>query len=347
MPRLVRLGVKEVSYVDRPANKRKFLLLKNEGDKVMPELILEVKKGVEDLFKSLAESVNKDGSDVLVKNLGLIQKEEFLKSLDLVNDKSNEVILKAIGDKEISATLCSIVKNKDTMSLLESLVKEDKDLNEAITKAGVPKESISAVKIALKALGGVKGNLTDDVLLSISKLGGFAKTEAKFQIKKNDDGSLNLDNVPKDMHDVFIALHKTSEDSEKRTAKIEKDLKAERDTRLEAEFVIKAETYKTLPLEAAKFGPVLKRVSESVSEEDFVELSRVLKAANEAQSGLLKEIGSSTSSEDDKNTAIYKLESIAKSIAEKDGTTVEVAFEKALDLNPDLAKQERDERDAA
>lgn len=69
--------------------------------------------------------------------------------------------------------------------------------------------------------------------------------------------------------------------------------KAERETRLTREFVAKAEEFKALPVEAEKFGPVLKSAAEKLSKDEADELDRVLKAADEQirQSRLFKEQG--------------------------------------------------------
>lgn len=84
----------------------------------------------------------------------------------------------------------------------------------------------------------------------------------------------------------------------KRVEDAEKLAKAERDERLTRDFVAKAETFKALPVEAEKFGPVLKAASESLSKEEFEALETVLKAADEqiAKSELFKEQGSSRES---------------------------------------------------
>lgn len=75
-------------------------------------------------------------------------------------------------------------------------------------------------------------------------------------------------------------IAKRLEDLEKRAVAAEEVAKAERDKRLTAEWVTKArEELGHLPAEAEQLGCVLKRASESLSADDFAELSRVLKAA--------------------------------------------------------------------
>ncbi len=79
--------------------------------------------------------------------------------------------------------------------------------------------------------------------------------------------------------------------------------KAERDLRVEGEFVTKAEGYTHLPVKASEFGPLLKRASEALSSDDFAALSSLLDGVNNqiATSDLFKQVGSSVggSSESD------------------------------------------------
>ncbi len=66
-------------------------------------------------------------------------------------------------------------------------------------------------------------------------------------------------------------------------AKAAEDLaKAERDRRVEAEFIDRVEGYGTLPISASDFGPVMKRASEALAKEDFEQIEAVLKAAGAA-----------------------------------------------------------------
>jgi hypothetical protein len=72
------------------------------------------------------------------------------------------------------------------------------------------------------------------------------------------------------------------EKAEKAASEAEQLAKAERDARQTAEFVQKAEGYKGLSIEAAKFGPILKSAAEKLTKDEVAELDRVLKAADEA-----------------------------------------------------------------
>lgn len=92
---------------------------------------------------------------------------------------------------------------------------------------------------------------------------------------------------------------------------------------------------------------LLKEADEKLSEESYARLEKLLKAANERFAEILKEKGSGASDEGESQTATDKLEAIAKELAKKENLTFEVAFVKAMDMHPDLAAQEREERSRA
>jgi hypothetical protein len=92
----------------------------------------------------------------------------------------------------------------------------------------------------------------------------------------------------KKAEDEVTELRKTAEESQT----IAKD---ERDRRVTAEFITKAEGYGSLPIKAPEFGPILKRAAEKLEKTDFEALEQLLKAANEqiSKGDLFKEYGAS------------------------------------------------------
>lgn len=89
------------------------------------------------------------------------------------------------------------------------------------------------------------------------------------------------------------AANERIEKAEKAAADAEEIAKAERDRRVTADFISKAEGFNALPMAATELGPVLKRASEGLSKEDFDALDSLLKAANEqvARGDLYKAVG--------------------------------------------------------
>jgi hypothetical protein len=112
--------------------------------------------------------------------------------------------------------------------------------------------------------------------------------------------------------------------------------KAERDFRLEREYIAKAATLDHLPISADEFGKVLKSTAEAVDTEVFATLWRVLEAANAsaASGGLFREVGKSSYVDNGPSTTIEKA---AAAIRQSDPSlTKEQAIAKALENDPAL-----------
>lgn len=111
----------------------------------------------------------------------------------------------------------------------------------------------------------------------------------------------------------------------------EKVAKEERDARLNKAFVEKAAAWEGLSVNAEEFGPLFRELSDR-SPELAAEVERILNGATEAvkQAGAFDEIGKSTDS-DKGASAMDKLESLAKSIADEQSIDFSTAYLKALD----------------
>ena len=317
------VDVLEVSLVDKAANKRKFLVLKQEGEFDMPnEIVLNVEDGQEDVLKAVATALQTDGFETVLKSL-----------------------VSGFADKAV---------------LIKAVFADDTKLMDAVIKAEIPEKARGAVVLALKALGDVKADLPETVMKSIAEIGEYkvpekivekiVKAEPKptySTIQKNEDGTFNLSGIPEEMRPMVEQLWKANEEAITKSDKLEKTLKAERDERLTRDYVAKAEGFDKLAIEAKTFGPILKSAADKLTAEEFGELERVLRAANTAASKAFQEAGSDEGDDDDdKDTATKKLEKAAVAIAKRDKITEQQAFVKAMDEHPELAKQERDERTA-
>jgi hypothetical protein len=311
MSELSELDVVEVSLVDKAANKRQFLVMKSQdGGSNMNELILNCEDGMEDVLEAVAKV------------------------------------------------------DKGTADILKSILADDKNVAEAIAKAA--EEIRPAMSMALKALATVKKDLGTGALemiakaleielptveVEVEKAADGEDDEAKKAIKKaapgvvfKEDGSPDFATVPEEVRPMLEMLWKQNEESVKKATAMELTLKAERDDRLNKEFITKAEDFKHLSVEAAKFGPILKNAFEKLDQSEYDELMRVLKAADKGMSEVFKETGSENDDDNGEATATQKLEKHASTIAKRDGISLEVAFVKAMDEYPDLAAQERSER---
>lgn len=132
----------------------------------------------------------------------------------------------------------------------------------------------------------------------------------------------------------IVAIVKAAED---RAVAAEQIAKAERDFRLEREFIAKAAELSALPAEAEAFGKVLKSVAEAVDEDTFNTLMTVLTAANEGIStgNLFAELGKASAFDNDGPTSEIN-KAAARLIESNPGLSHEQAVAKAVDANPSL-----------
>jgi hypothetical protein len=126
----------------------------------------------------------------------------------------------------------------------------------------------------------------------LEKAAADAKAEGDGKPEPDEDDLSKADLSPA----VRARLEKAAKDGEEMRARMEKAeelAKSERDERLTAVYVTKAEGYKSLVQKAEEFGPLLKRAADALSKEDFEALQTVLKAADEqiAKGELFKEQG--------------------------------------------------------
>lgn len=113
--------------------------------------------------------------------------------------------------------------------------------------------------------------------------------------------------------------------------------KAERDFRLEREFVSKASNLTHLPIDSEEFGRVLKEVSDNVSEETFAKVWQVLEAsnANISTGDTFKEIGKSTGFLNDGPASIIE-KAASNLMKENSNLSREQAIAKAVENDPNL-----------
>ena len=122
----------------------------------------------------------------------------------------------------------------------------------------------------------------------------------------------------------------------KRAERAEQVAKAERDLRLEREYIAKAQQY-SLPVPAEVLGPVLKRLTESMSQQDCQIIAQCLDSASEAGYDPYSEIGKSGGG--DNNDILNQVGAIAEDMFSKaveagTGFTREQAVAKVFDMNP-------------
>jgi hypothetical protein len=256
---------------------------------------------------------------------------------------------------------------KELLAQLGDPVEKEDALGKLVERAEDSDTAALAVSGAARLLHTVKSDLTPEALAEVVKAAGLELPEPEAQVFKAENAAevvkaLKGADVPEavvkeveealataaekaelEKADLFpavkAALAKAEEDRKEATRKAEEAeriAKEERDTRLNKEFVVKAEGFKGLTVEAAKFGPILKAASEKLDKSDFDELDRILKAADEqiVKGELFKEAGGHGPAPSDAfEEATRKAEELRKSDS---SLTKEQALEKALDADSDL-----------
>lgn len=334
-----QLDVQEVSLVDRAANRRKFLVLKQEdldmADEKQPDLA------------QLLESMDAETQELVVKLLGEDADDERVKE-ELEKAKLSP---KAMAAVRTALRALNAVKDELPGNIMRMLASLGGYSYPGPEKAMHPDEEDEAEK----GMGSVKDKdkmKKDEGASADAGAGNDGAPEAgdgeegkeeKPMLKA--DGTIDWDAVPEGLRPVLKAIEERHAQTAKEAEELKKALAAERDRIRKAEFVAKAEKeFGALPGTAEEVGALLKEADEKLSGENVERLHKLLKAANERFAEVLKEKGSGASDEGEAQTAADKLEAIAKELARKENITFEQAFVKAMDLHPDLAEQEREER---
>lgn len=142
------------------------------------------------------------------------------------------------------------------------------------------------------------------------------------------------EDIMKSADPAIVAIVKAAEE---RAEAAERIAKAERDFRLEKEFVAKASTLNNLAIDANEFGSVLKSAAESLTTEQFTAIWDALQTANSAmaEAGMFSEVGKSGAF--DNESAFSPIDKAAQKImATMPGMSREQAIAKAVESDPTL-----------
>lgn len=308
MPKkLVNINVEEISGVDKAANGKKFLVIKNASGDSIPE---EFYKRF-DIEKSLLNEVLED-SDYQLSNLI----EAFWQSVDSITydwDNSTE----------------------DKISELETTADQFKQKLSNISKRAA--DLLDVDKFCKSYKGGESTMEWEEVLKAIEDEEVRKAVEKKVedletQVEKSASDS--GEEVDIDKLDVPDSVKKYLKKQESETQAAQEMAKREREARLEVEFNKKAEAYDNVG-DTSEIAKVLKKAS-SLDEDLLSTLESLFKAAQERleKSELFKEAGDEG---EEVEGAEAELEKKAKEYMEKStDMTYEKAFTKALSENPEL-----------
>lgn len=356
--RLEDLDANEVSLVPKGAIGRSFSILKmddsagehssksEEGSVTQNDNALfeqEILKA--DLEEALAQPV--DGEEEIVS--GLLEKEEGL---------SSRAVSALRGALRIFTNFREELPN-NFMEMLNPVVgevkKEENDMAEKVTKATQDEEALKA-----KADSEASDATDEDVIKAKKqeeeeeeeengkkkKLPAFLRRKqeekkksatSKEDLSDDDAISNEYEDIRKENEDI----RKENEEIKKLQEETRKELMAEKDARATEQAIKKAaKDYPNLPVKPEEIGPIVKKVTETLSKEEVETFERVLKAADDAIKARkdFEEAKSGSFAYGETGSPLARLKDVAKSIVEKSDKpiTQAAAFAQAADQNPQL-----------
>ena len=249
--------------------------------------------------------------------------------------------------------------NRVKTQLLEALGKSKEDnlsnqeqIDLAVAKAvGEYEEKVATLEAALSAAQAQATDLAAKLEEIISMKQEEESVEAGYMNTEKgemmDEIEMAMYDMPEDMKKSVLSLPKEQveifakafKSQREEIAKATEEIRKERDSRLDAEAVAKSkETFAHVGIDHETVAPALRRLS--LTDEALAKAVEGVLAAAEgqlAESGLLKELGTSSTSAP---SVLDEATALAKSLVEN-GTvkTIEQGIEKALDSNPELAKR--------
>jgi len=301
--RLSDLEVIEVSLVDRPANKRKFILFKSElkeGSTSMPE------KQETEFIEELVEEMEKAEASGEAEKLGEAEAEE-------------------------------------TQPEEAEFETQQEQQPEQETEKALSQKAQAAIKAALKALWPVRAEIPRSVLDILGRLVGYPGYGYPGYATYGYPAPMGkAEELPEEVKTALETLWKEREELSKRLEEAERIAKEERAKREERESIEKfAQEYKNLPISAEEGGKLLKRLRDldgdlvEVLEGLFKKLDGVVKTGK-----IFEEQGSSVPEEN--ATPWAQLEAKAREL-QKSGLSKEQAIAKVIEENPELYEQYRKE----
>lgn len=161
-----------------------------------------------------------------------------------------------------------------------------------------------------------------------------ANAEMVDELEKVAEWAFEDEDIMKSADPAIVEIVKAAE---ARAEAAEQIAKAERDFRMEREFVAKAAELDNLAIDPEAFGRVLKAAADVLDEDVFDAISAVLEGANELvnQGGLFEEVGKSSAF--DNEGPMGQIEKAAARLIESDPEMTKAqAIAKAVEVDPSL-----------
>ena len=261
--------------------------------------------------------------------------------ISLVTRPANQlskVVLYKSGDMDMPEAEDEVFDLDDTLD--KGGYKKDDDDESETDRIVDEDEAILRLKESKKKVK--KDEEVESMLNYIEALESANETLMAKLDEAGEESFEEYDHILKGADPEIVELFKAAEE---RAAVAEEIAKAERENRLQREFIEKAATYDSLPVETATFGSVLKDASENMDADTYDALTTVLAAANEAisQGGLMNEIG--VSGTFDAESGMGRIEQVASVLrSENPDLTREAAIAKAVTDDPSLYDIYNEER---
>lgn len=348
--KLVNLNVKEVSGVGSPANMRKFLIVKSaeEGSSLKEKLENIVKRylpskgnGARTFAQAYAYETLDDQLRDMMFNAQYALRDS-IKSILADPNTTDKVSAVNQALTDFSSVVSGSISNAlNTLSVAGA--------NNNGTGGQVPtiksEEGRSMEEntvLTAEVLKGLPQEVQDEITKLMDQAGQVTDlqkqvNDLKEQIEKSkgqeDGGEGEGEDLFKGMTPEQRAFFKKQQE---KVEAAEKMAKAEKEARLNKEFIQKAAEFDGLAVKAEELGPVLKAASESLSEEQFAKLEEVLKGASNAiKTGeVFKEVGSG---EAGSSSVWDEIQKKAEELRKEDTSlSKEAAETRVLEENPDL-----------
>ena len=302
--RLTDMEFDEVSLVTRPANQMSKVVLFKSDEAISEEEQVNPEDQVEEVEAVVAEEavVEAEVADESVeKGYGMKKKKEMPAFI-------KEKMMANEEDEEEEDEEMPMKKGKNKM--------KKGDDNDTVEIPAVVYDYIEALESA-----------NAELVEEVSKLAG--------SIQKSADAI--QEEIFKSADPRMVELVKGLED---RVASAEAIAKAERDHRLEQEFIAKASTLTNLSVKAEEFGAILKGVADRLTDEQYDAIWQVISSANAnlSKSGLFAEFGKSSTTDNDGPMSI--IEKAAATLRQSNPTmTREQSIAKAVSADTNLYNQ--------
>lgn len=322
---LSEIKTREVSLVDRGANRKRIALHKQERRMASKTKMTKAQK------------------DTLAKALAGLKvgkaPERLLKALAELSEPARQAVLAAVstlaaakadlpdGLLQDVLTAVGVESPDDLIDLLAGVEPEEPGEPDAVSSDNPPAPGADSPPPNPEEPMVAQPTKSETPVAKLDEA-------AKAQIAKAEKSAAEANTK-------LAELQKQAEVDKTARVELEKQIKAERDVRLEKEFVAKAEKLSHLPVKPSELGPVLKALHD-VAPEQAAKVEKFLEQTNEklkTVDTLLKEKGLNTV-HDNETSAWAQLQKAAAELMKAEPKLTEPqAITKAMELNKGLYDQ--------